>query len=101
MPNLSLLENLKVEGGSLGTLSLDRALLLNHTIVHKTSFLAAWVLREDHDQQVCHSAAGYYIGAQDDYTGEPLARDSAEYWENEEDAQKALKDRSWTQRLNP
>lgn len=72
--------------------------LINHTIVHGVSFLAAKLLKEEHDQIVCESGAGFYIGATDE-TGEPVARDSVEYWRTREEAIEALKDRSWTQRL--
>lgn len=96
MMNNDLLKNLKVAGDP-DTLDMG---LLNHTIAHGTSFLAAKILEEDHDQMVCKSGAGYYIGANDAETGEPVSRDSVEYWENEEDARQALKDRSWTQRLH-
>jgi len=95
--NRDLLQNLKI----FGTPDVLDLGLLNHTIAHGTSFLAAKILEEDHDQQVCLSGGGYYIGAQNDYTGEPVARDSVEYWEREEDARQTLKDRSWTQRLAP
>lgn len=94
--SLDLLRNLKV----CGVPDIRDLCLLNHTIAHGTSFLAAKVLEEDHDQQVCQSGAGYYIGANDQATGEPVARDSMEYWPAEEEAAQALKDRSWTQRLH-
>jgi hypothetical protein len=73
--------------------------IINHTIVHGTSFLAAKILEEDHDQIVCESGAGFYIGATDSETGEPVARDSVEYWGTREEAVKVLKDKSWTQRI--
>lgn len=76
-------------------------LLLNHTVVHRVSFLAVKILEEEHDQIICLSGAGYYIGATDEETGEPVARDSVEYWATKEEAAKALKDRTWTQRLHP
>ena len=50
--------------------------------------------------QVCHSSAGYYIGATDEETGEPLSRDSMEYWMFREPAEIALRDFTWTQRLD-
>jgi hypothetical protein len=74
--------------------------LMNHTIVHGTSFLAAKLLEEDHDQMVCESGAGFYIGCNDAETGEPVARDSVEYWGTREEATEILKNRSWTQRLH-
>lgn len=90
-----LLKNLKVFGEP-DTLDLG---LLNHTIAHGTSFLAAKVLEEDHDQIVCQNAAGYFIGAWDEEGC--VARDSVEYWETREEAVIVLRDRSWTQRLEP
>lgn len=95
IPNL--MENLKFDE----PVDVRDKLLLNHTIVHGTSFLAAKILEEEHDQIICHSGAGYYIGANDEETGEPVARDSVEYWPTREEAEEALKDKSWTQRLHP
>jgi hypothetical protein len=74
--------------------------IINHTIVHGTSFLAAKLLEEDHDQMVCESGAGFYIGCNDAETGEAVARDSVEYWATREEAIEVLKNRSWTQRLH-
>lgn len=49
--------------------------------------------------QVLRSGGGWYIGT---FTEEgPISRESEEYWSTEEEAQKALVDSSWTQRLNP
>lgn len=91
---MGLLKNLKVAGEP-DTLDLG---LLNHSITHGTSFLAAKILEEDHDQVVCQSAAGYFIGAWDDEGC--VARDSVEYWTDKSAAQEALKNKSWTQRLH-
>ena len=74
--------------------------IINHTIVHGISFLAAKLLEEEHDQIVCESGAGFYIGATDAETGEPVARDSVEYWGTKEEAIEVLKSRSWTQRIH-
>lgn len=74
--------------------------IINHTIVHGISFLAAKLLEEEHDQIVCKSGTGFYIGATDEETGEPVSRDSVEYWRTKEEAFEALKNRSWTQRVN-
>lgn len=96
MPHEQLLKNLKwAEEPDVG----DKG-IINHTIVHGTSFLAAKLLEEDHDQAVCESGAGFYIGATDAETGEPVARDSVEYWATREGAIEALKNKSWTQRLH-
>ena len=80
---------------------LDEQLLLNHCIAHKTSFLCASILTEERKLEVCCSSAGYYIGAIDAETGEPLSRDSMEYWLFAEPAEIALRDFTWVQRLEP
>lgn len=48
---------------------------------------------------VCHSTSGYYIGH---CVGEnrPDARDSVEYWQDEEEAMDALFNGTWTLRLH-
>ena len=46
--------------------------------------------------EVCKSARGFYIGATDE--GEPLARDSQEYWPTREEAEHAFLTGAWTQR---
>lgn len=50
--------------------------------------------------QVCKSAAGYYIGTMY-HDGTPNSRESQEYWKEKEEAEMAMKDRNWTQRLAP
>ncbi len=63
---------------------------------------------------VCKSAAGYYLGAvvaeemmkkypDGDYlgVGEPLSRDSQEYWGTEQEAMDALASGNWIQRPTP
>lgn len=42
--------------------------------------------------QVCHSAAGFYIGTLED--GMPYCRMSSSYFSNKEDAEKAMQDTS-------
>ncbi len=49
--------------------------------------------------QVLSSAAGYYIGTDDD--DGPISRESVEYFKTKSDAQQALEDGAWSQRLNP
>lgn len=51
--------------------------------------------------QVLRSAAGYYIGTADE--GGPYSRESAEYWPNQDAAQRALEagPHAWTQRDHP
>lgn len=62
---------------------------------------------------VCKSAAGYYLGCvateelcekypeKLEFPGEPLSRESQEYWGTEEEAQAALDSGNWIQRPNP
>lgn len=51
--------------------------------------------------QVCHSAAGYYLGTLDG-DGFPYSRESQEYWPDRGAAEDALAGRrSWTQRDHP
>lgn len=95
--DLQLLANLKVFGNP----TIEDMALISHCVAHRTSFLAAKILQEDHEISVCQSGAGYYVGANDAKTGEPVARDSMEYWPTQAEAQLALDERSWTQRLEP
>ncbi len=46
--------------------------------------------------QVLKSNAGYYIGTED--KDGPVSRESHEYWRSFNEAELALKSRSWTQR---
>ena len=46
--------------------------------------------------QVLKSKAGYYIGTEDKEG--PVSRESHEYWRLFDEAERALKSRSWTQR---
>ena len=50
--------------------------------------------------KVLRSAAGYYIGTQDE-TGMPVSRESREYYPTYDDADQALQNRTWTQRQHP
>jgi hypothetical protein len=50
--------------------------------------------------KVHQSGAGFYLGAVDPETGEPIARDSVEYWPTQEAAQHALDTGEWTQRTH-
>lgn len=52
-------------------------------------------------EAVCMSGAGYYIGCVDPQTGEPISRESVEYFATEEQAQRALDGGDWTQRQRP
>lgn len=75
--------------------------MLNHCLSHRTSYLCATILEEEHLLAVHQSGAGFYLGVVDPQTGEPLSRDSQEYYPNPESAQIALINRTWTQRLDP
>lgn len=65
----------------------------------KTGVLAFQYCGERLPLQVCHSAAGFYIGTWDDEG--PCSRESAEYFRTEEAAQTALQSGNWTQRAYP
>lgn len=52
-----------------------------------------------YDCQVCHSANGWYIGVTDH--GEPISRESEEYYRTRKEAEIALRDHTFTQRENP
>ena len=56
--------------------------------------------RQVFDLEVCKSAAGYYLGTRDE-DGEPLSRQSVEYWRKRDAAEAALLNGAWTQRPNP
>jgi len=81
--------------------TLEDLCVLNHTVAHGFSFLAVRFMGREVAQRVCKSDAGFYIGAVDNETWEPLARDSEEYWATKEEADHALKNRTWSQRLHP
>lgn len=49
--------------------------------------------------QVCESGAGFYIGTKNDSS--PFSRESVEYFGSEDEAVKAIKCGSWTQRQEP
>lgn len=74
--------------------------MLNHCLSHRTSYLSAVLLEEEHALTVCQSGAGFYIGCNDAETGEPISRDSQDYYPTREAAQEALVNRTWTQRLD-
>ncbi|PUA41277.1 hypothetical protein C5U62_32775 [Pseudomonas protegens] len=50
--------------------------------------------------QVCHSAAGFYIGTLNE-DGWPLSRESEEYFTTSNTASTALNNGTWTQRPQP
>ncbi len=66
----------------------------------KNSHLCKTILGIDVPLVVLRSAAGYFIGAEDE-NGSPLSRDSAEYYRTHEEATRALEEGSFTQRLEP
>jgi len=84
--------------------SLEERTELGHCFVHRTSFICAKYLEEERELRVCHSAAGFYIGCRagtdDEIPGEPLSRDSENYYATQEEAMHHLVDRTWTQRLD-
>lgn len=51
--------------------------------------------------QVCHSAAGYYIGTMDPEDGSPMSRESVMYWRDKAEAEKALASGNWQQKEQP
>ena len=55
----------------------------------------------DIEVQVCQSGAGYYIGPLDPRTGEPISRESSNYYPTYEVAKIALDKGTWIQRQNP
>jgi hypothetical protein len=50
--------------------------------------------------QVCKSAAGFYLGTQEE-DGSPYSRESKEYWPNRPEAEDAIMKGEWTQRPHP
>jgi hypothetical protein len=50
--------------------------------------------------QVCRSASGFYIGTREE-NGEPVSRESKEYWPTRQEAERALTSRIWSQRRVP
>lgn len=54
--------------------------------------------------EVCSSRAGFYLGTLEDsgdLAGAPFTRESENYWRKREDAARALRERTWTQRQAP
>lgn len=49
--------------------------------------------------QVCKSQAGHYIGTLN-ANGEPYTRESQEYWVDRAQADQALRDGRWTQKVS-
>lgn len=49
----------------------------------------------EQEVQVLRSAAGYYIGTEDDEG--PISRESEEYWPSSAEAEQALSANTWTQ----
>lgn len=50
---------------------------------------------------VHQSGAGYYIGVVNPRTGEPISRESKEYFRTREEAEYAFNNDLWTQRDHP
>lgn len=72
--------------------------LVNHCVSHKTSFLAAKLLEEEHQLAVHQSPAGFYLGSAD--RRGPISRDS-QYFPSADAAEAALDGRCWKQRMDP
>jgi hypothetical protein len=66
----------------------------------RNSYLCRTILGMDVPLVVLRSAAGYFIGAEDE-DGSPLSRDSVEYYRAQEEATRALEEGSFTQRPHP
>ena len=49
--------------------------------------------------QILRSAAGYYLGTEDEYG--PVSRESEQYWRTHDEALQALESGNWNQRLHP
>jgi hypothetical protein len=49
--------------------------------------------------KVCKSHNGFFLGTE--HEGEPISRESVQYWKTAEEAQEALKTAEWDQRLHP
>lgn len=72
---------------------------LRRCIDNGLSYLSTQCYGHDVTLGVWQSAAGFYLGHWD--SAGPVARDSEEYWGTREEAEQALKDKSWTQRIHP
>ena len=68
-------------------------------IANGLSYLATRTFGHDVKLGVWQSGGGFYLGHWD--VEGPVSRDSQEYWATKELAEQALKDKSWTQRVNP
>jgi hypothetical protein len=75
------------------------AVIVNPTYRNRVGFLAKRYASKRLPLQVLVSAAGYYIGTEDDEG--PVSRESLEYWLSREQAEKAFEDGDWTQHDHP
>ncbi len=94
---MGLMDNLKTSRPPADVTEIE---LLNHCACHTTSFLAAAEFEEDHALRVHPSeihAGMWYLGVVE--VDVPVYRDS-EYFPTEEEAQAALNDHTWTQRMD-
>ena len=95
---MGVMNNLKV---SRQPAHVEEMEMLNHAISHEMSFQAQQYADKEISIAVHWSGRGlYYLGAVDSL-GNPVARDSAEYWGTWNEAQAALDNHSWTQRMDP
>ena len=67
--------------------------------MEKFGKLAKSILGEEFKLQVLHSRAGFYIGTRNEDNA-PVSRESAEYFQDEKQANGALISENWTQRLD-
>lgn len=95
---MGVMDNLKLTREPKDLMEME---MLNHAIAHELSFLS----QQDGPLagclvlEVCQSAAGYYLGCQ--HKEFPVFHDSVEYWATREEAQAAMNNHSWTQKLDP
>jgi len=67
---------------------------------HTHGYLAEMYSQCKLEVQVCQSAAGYYIGTMNP-DGSPCSRESGNYYHTAIEADKALREKSWIQRMYP
>ncbi|MGY3095019.1 hypothetical protein [Pantoea eucalypti] len=67
----------------------------------QNGLLAKKFLNMQLPMKVMQSARGYYIGTSDPETGDPVTRESTEYFRKKIDAENALAGNLWTQKEHP
>jgi phosphopantetheinyl transferase (holo-ACP synthase) len=92
------MDNLKVDRQPK---DLEEMEMLNHALTHELSFQAQQYAGKEISIKVHWCGLGrYYLGAVDE-NNNPAGRDSAEYWGTWKEAQLALDNHAWTQRMDP